>query len=135
MTPRWIPRWGRTVAPPDPSGATAGNGVSAGTGMTTGDSAPAGNSATTGNGEPARVVVLSRVGCHLCVEALAVVEAVCARHGVAYDLVEVDDDPALRARYGDLVPVVLVDGDQVATWRLSADDLEAALTRPGKGGR
>ncbi len=79
--------------------------------------------------------MLSRVGCHLCVEALAVVEEVCARCGETYDLIDVDVDPTLRARYGDLVPVVLVDGVQVATWRLAAADLEAALARPGEGGR
>ncbi|WOQ16275.1 glutaredoxin family protein [Raineyella sp. W15-4] len=82
---------------------------------------------------PARVRVLSRAGCHLCVEAIAVVDRVCARHGEAYDLMDVDDDPALRARYGDLVPVVFVDGAEVATWRVTAEALDAALARPRTG--
>lgn len=79
-------------------------------------------------GDATRVVVLTRAGCHLCDEALAVVGAECARAGEAWRAVDIDADPELRARWTDDVPVVLVDGAPVARWRVSAAALRAALT-------
>ena len=44
-----------------------------------------------------RVRVLSREGCHLCEQALEVVAAVCTELGEAWEVVDVDADPALLA--------------------------------------
>jgi glutaredoxin len=52
------------------------------------------------------VIVYTRVGCHLCEEA----EASLVRHGLRPVLVDIDQDPALRQRYTDCVPVVEIDG-------------------------
>ena len=52
------------------------------------------------------VVLYSRQGCHLCDDAAALL----ARHGLAFEVVDVDQDPALRARYDQCVPVVVIDG-------------------------
>ena len=38
------------------------------------------------------------------------------------------DDPALLERYGEQIPVTLVDGHPHDFWRVSADRLRAALT-------
>lgn len=100
MSPSWVPRWAGGERP--------------------GPSASAGP----------RVRVLSRVGCHLCEEALAVVAQVCADRGEAYDVGDVDADPALLARYGDQVPVVFVDGGEFAVWRVDPDRLDQALRAP-----
>ena len=56
----------------------------------------------------ARVQLLGRPGCHLCDNARRVVRAVCDPRGVAWAEVNVDEDPDLAQRYGELVPVVLV---------------------------
>ena len=74
-----------------------------------------------------RVVVLVRQGCHLCDEALAVVEAVCPDHDARWRVVDVDSDPELRARYTDHVPVTFVDGEELSLWFLDAGQLAAAL--------
>ena len=37
------------------------------------------------------------------------------------------DDPALYAQWWEKIPVVLIDGDLHAHWRVSADRLRAAL--------
>ena len=55
----------------------------------------------------------SRAYCHLCHDMLAALEALRGEPGVAYfdiDVVDVDADPALEAKYNELVPV-LVDGE------------------------
>jgi glutaredoxin len=75
----------------------------------------------------ARVTLYSRPGCHLCDDARAVIEAVCAELGEAYDEVSIDDDPELRERFTDEVPVTFVDGRQHDFWRVSPDRLRAAL--------
>ena len=51
----------------------------------------------------ARVTLYSKPGCHLCDDARAVVEQVCAELGESYDEVYIDDDPELlrRLRRGD----------------------------------
>jgi hypothetical protein len=83
---------------------------------------------TTREGDP-RVVVISRIGCHLCEDALQVVAAVCAEAGEAYAVRDVDGDPELLRRYTDQVPVTFVDGARHDFWRVDPDRLTAALRR------
>lgn len=78
----------------------------------------------------ARVVVLTRVGCHLCADAVAEIARVCAETGESYREVDVDSDPELTRRYTDQVPVTFVDGRQHDFWRVDRDRLTAALTAP-----
>ena len=75
-----------------------------------------------------RVRVLSREGCHLCEQALEVVAAVCTELGEAWEVVDVDADPALRAQWSDEVPVTFVDERQHDFWRVDPARLRAALT-------
>jgi glutaredoxin len=57
-----------------------------------------------------RVVLYSRVGCHLCDEAREVILGVRARHPFSFEEVDVDQDESLVREYGLRVPVVTVDG-------------------------
>lgn len=75
----------------------------------------------------ARVVVLVRQGCHLCDDAIAVIESVCRERGVAWQAVDVDTDPALRSEYTDHVPVTFVDGRRHSLWFVEAGHLADAL--------
>lgn len=75
----------------------------------------------------ARVTLYSRPGCHLCEDARAVIERVCAELGEEYVEISIDDDPALRARYGEEIPVTLVDGRQHDFWRVDEQRLRSAL--------
>lgn len=74
----------------------------------------------------ARVLLYTRVGCHLCDDARVVVERVC---GSSYDEVDIDTDPELVARFGEQVPVTFVDGRQHDYWRVDEARLRAALER------
>lgn len=82
---------------------------------------------STGPAPPARIQLLGRDGCHLCDDARDVVAQVAAEAGVAFVEIDVDTRPALRERYGDLVPVVLVDGVERGHWYVDAETLRAAL--------
>jgi len=75
----------------------------------------------------ARVTLYSRPDCHLCEVAEATIAAVCAELGETYQVEWIDDDPDLRARFTDEVPVTFVDGRQHDYWRVDAERLRAAL--------
>ncbi|WP_109509817.1 glutaredoxin family protein [Nocardioides speluncae] len=74
-----------------------------------------------------RVTLYSRPGCHLCEDARAVIEKVCAEVGTSYTEVDIDQDPALQRKYGEEIPVTFVDGRQHDFWRVDENRLRAAL--------
>jgi hypothetical protein len=79
-------------------------------------------------GEP-RVVVVTKVGCHLCDDAMTVVAAVCDSLDVAWAARELDDVPEpQRSHWIELVPVVLVDDLVHDVFRVDADRLRDALS-------
>ncbi len=73
--------------------------------------------------------LLSRPGCHLCDEMAAELDAVLPAHGFTYKVVDVDSDPALRARFGGEIPVLLRDGKTVAKVRLRPGQLARIVER------
>jgi len=73
------------------------------------------------------VELLSRSGCHLCDEARRLVQRVTAETGVGWTETDIDADPALRAEFGELVPVVRVDGKELGYWRIDEGRLRRAL--------
>lgn len=77
-----------------------------------------------------RIQLLDRAGCHLCEEARTVVQAEAERAGTAVELIDVDADPDLQASWGDQVPVVIVDGQVHARYRVDPASLRKALS-PG----
>ena len=76
---------------------------------------------------PPRVLVLTRPGCHLCEDAIRVVDAVCAETGDRWSEQDISQDAELLRRYTDQVPVTFVDGAQHDYWRVDPARLRAAL--------
>lgn len=74
-----------------------------------------------------RVLLYARQGCHLCDAARDVVTAAAAAAGTGWVEVDVETDPELAARYGELVPAVTVDGVLVDYWRIDPVRLERAI--------
>jgi hypothetical protein len=58
--------------------------------------------------ESPRFTLYSRSYCHLCEDMRAALQVFMARQGLAYtvDVVDVDADPSLVARFDELVPVL-----------------------------
>jgi glutaredoxin len=77
----------------------------------------------------ARVTLYAKPGCHLCDDAREVITRVCAEVGTSYQEVDITTDPDLQRRYGEQIPVTLVDGAQHDFWRVDERRLRAALTR------
>jgi glutaredoxin len=78
---------------------------------------------------PPRVVLYTRPGCHLCDDARDVIRAVCDELGEEFDEVDITTSAELVQRYGEEIPVTLVDGEQHDFWRVDADRLRSALAR------
>lgn len=73
--------------------------------------------------------LVTRAGCHLCDDARAVVAEAAGTLGVSWTEVSIDGDPELTARFGEEVPVVLVDGVQRDFWHIDPDRLRSVLSR------
>jgi glutaredoxin len=74
-----------------------------------------------------RVRLYGRPGCHLCDDARAVIERVCAELGASFDEVDITTSEQLMAEYGEQIPVTFVDGRQHDFWRVDEARLRAAL--------
>ena len=72
------------------------------------------------------VTVYSRRDCHLCDEALAALDSI-DREGLVVDVVDIEGDDALLARYLERIPVIALDGVELYEFRLDVDDLNQRL--------
>ena len=77
----------------------------------------------------ARVTLFGKPGCHLCDEARAVVGEVRAERGFELEEVDVSLDAALNRRYGERIPVVLVDGEELFEYFVDPVVLRERLDR------
>jgi hypothetical protein len=75
----------------------------------------------------AAFILYGRAWCHLCEDMRAELEPIAARHGMAIEWIDVDEDPALEAHYNELVPVLTLDGVELCRYRLDAHAVRAAL--------
>jgi hypothetical protein len=75
----------------------------------------------------AHVVVYGKPGCHLCDIAKAVIRGVRQRREFRLEEKNILDDPGDYERYKELIPVVLVNGREVARYGITAERFEKAL--------
>jgi glutaredoxin len=74
------------------------------------------------------LVLITRQGCHLCEEAandlakvVAMFSALNPDKPYTVELVDVDSSEDLRAKYSDEVPVLLLNGQQIAFFQIDVD--------------
>ena len=72
-----------------------------------------------------QVTLYGKPGCHLCDEARAVVERVRADHPFQLTEVDVTLDPELHRAYGERIPVLELDGEELFEFHVE----EAVLVR------
>jgi hypothetical protein len=68
--------------------------------------------------DPIRLRLYSRPGCHLCDQMRQEVDELLADRPREWEVVDVDVDPELARRYGEILPVLLVNGRFFARVRL-----------------
>lgn len=75
------------------------------------------------------VVLITKADCHLCADARAVVARVTDALGIGWTERSVENDPELRERFAEEIPVVLVDGVQRDFWKIDEARLARTLRR------
>ena len=86
------------------------------------------------------LTLIGKPDCHLCDVASEVIDAVVAELPDAaaerIEIVEasIQDDPALYELWWEKIPVVLIDGELHAHWRVSPDRLRQALEEAVRDG-
>jgi glutaredoxin len=78
---------------------------------------------------PHDVTMYMREGCHLCEEAKAAMTPVLAALGSRLQEVDIDDDPVLRARYTNDVPVIFIGAKIFAQHRIDAARIRRHLEK------
>jgi glutaredoxin len=73
------------------------------------------------------VTLYGRDGCHLCDDALAILERIRAEEPFALEVVDIERDPALHARYLERIPVIALDGDELFDYFVDERALLARL--------
>ena len=77
------------------------------------------------------LTLLVRAYCHLCDDMREALRPLLAGRAVELVELDVDDDPDLEARFGDLVPVLIdgtpADGRTLCHYRLDRDAVRDAL--------
>jgi glutaredoxin len=77
----------------------------------------------------ALLTLYGKPGCHLCEEAREVVERVRARRPFELREVDVTLDPALHREYGERIPVLALDGEELFEFHVNEGVLLERLDR------
>lgn len=72
-----------------------------------------------------RLTLYTRPGCHLCEDAVAVLE----RIGEPFEEIDISGDRELEAEYGDRIPVIMLDGREHGYWRVEEQRLRRDLAK------
>lgn len=79
------------------------------------------------------VEVLTKPGCHLCQEAMAVAQQACTEFGIALTERDISQDESLMAAHAEEIPVLLINGRVKDFWRFDPQRLRRLLTEATAG--
>lgn len=76
-----------------------------------------------------KVTIYTRPDCHLCEEAKAAIDASGCEAEFILEEVNIDDDPSLRERYGNDIPVILINGVKAFKHQVDPKEFRRKVTR------
>lgn len=74
-----------------------------------------------------KLTLLFREYCSLCHQMRDELRPFQAAYGFELDIIDIDDFPDWEARYNELVPVLLHEGQEICHWHLDKQALEKHL--------
>jgi len=80
---------------------------------------------------PRDVTLYSRPGCHLCEEAKAVIAPLLRDFGAVLREVNIDEDAAIKERYGWDIPVIFIGTHKAAKHRVDLQQFRRQLEEAG----
>lgn len=88
---------------------------------------------------PVSITFITRPGCHLCDDALEVIERVRAsvspRIETSLEKLNILDDPELEMQYVEGVPVVLINDELFGFWHVDEAEFTSAVRKAARGFR
>jgi glutaredoxin len=85
---------------------------------------------------PPVVELFSKPDCHLCEDVKALLRTLQAEHGFTLREINIADQEALLAQYGEEIPVVFINGRKAFKYRVDAQQFVRRLQRTqGDDGR
>lgn len=82
-----------------------------------------------------RLRIYSRKECHLCEEAYAAIDRIASEYPLAVEVIDVDRNPEDASKYGEEVPVVLLEDTKLFKYRVDEQKLRKAVEARLKGDR
>jgi glutaredoxin len=76
-----------------------------------------------------RITFYGKPGCHLCEDARVALDRLLAGRNLELEVIDVSLDPKLYWAYGERVPVVVVDGEELFEFFVDEDSLRKRLDR------
>ena len=77
---------------------------------------------------PVRLTLYARTYCHLCEDMLAELKALSGELAIEIDVVDIDRNPELEARYGEWIPVLAHGETRICHYHLDLGKLTAHLS-------
>jgi len=75
------------------------------------------------------ITVYSRTGCHLCENALKVLQSMKAELNYEIEEIMIDGNDELEKMYGEKIPVTLIDGLHHDFWRVDPERFKSSLEK------
>jgi glutaredoxin len=75
------------------------------------------------------VTIYGRTGCHLCEDALKVLQSLKAELNFEIEEILIDENEELQALYGEQIPVTHIDGIHHDYWRVDPERFRSSLEK------
>jgi glutaredoxin len=75
------------------------------------------------------VTLYGRTGCHLCEDALKVLQSLQVELDFEIEEILIDGDEELSKKYGEKIPVTLIDGEHHDMWRVDPVRFRSSLEK------
>lgn len=75
------------------------------------------------------VTVYTRHGCHLCHVAIEVLESMAIQLDFSIEKIYIDGDKVLEGMYGELIPVIHINGEHHDFWRIDPERFKSSLEK------
>jgi glutaredoxin len=75
------------------------------------------------------VTIYSRHGCHLCEDAVKILEGLQPELNFEIEIIYIDGNAELEKKYGEQIPVIHIDGEHHDFWRVDPERFRSSLEK------
>ena len=75
------------------------------------------------------VTIYSSHGCHLCEDAVKILEGLQPELDFEIEIIYIDGNPELEKLYGEQIPVIHIDGKHHDFWRVDPERFRSSLEK------